>query len=100
MGYKTYVVEAVGTGRLKIGKATSIKTRLKQIQAHCPVIARVIATADEDIERILHKTLEVHRLHGEWFIDNEVVRKEILTRMTPTNIVVTVGRHNAIGRKW
>ena len=71
MGYKTYVVEAVGTGRLKIGKATSIKTRLKQIQAHCPVIARVIATADEDIERILHKTLEVHRLHGEWFESND-----------------------------
>jgi hypothetical protein len=85
---KTYAIEGVGTGRVKIGAARNIKDRLTKLQTASPVELRIIAASDANIEKALHFELADHCTHGEWFTMSDPVMKMISERMTPTSISV------------
>ena len=63
----TYIVEAIGTGTVKIGKAVDINKRLSGLQTGSPVELRVAASINEDIESDLHHKHAKARIRGEWF---------------------------------
>ena len=90
--FMTYVVEAVGTGMVKIGRARDMHERMLDIQSMCPVPLRVIATCDEDIERRMHDACDADRAHGEWFKHSERVKATLLEHMQPASIDISLGR--------
>lgn len=64
-----YLLEAVGSGRVKIGYGMDVERRVAGIQTSCPFDIRVIATCkgSPDLERRLHEHFKDLRLRGEWF---------------------------------
>lgn len=65
-----YFVEAVGTGRVKVGfTAGPIGERVASLQTACPVPLVVLATCPgtPDTEKVAHLALEAFRTDGEWF---------------------------------
>ncbi len=82
----TYAITAGDLPMVKIGSARNIEERIRDLQVGCPVELRVIALRAEDIERRLHKDLDQHRVHGEWFHANEIVMAAIATSLSPANI--------------
>lgn len=63
----TYVIEAVGTGTVKIGKSGDVRARIAQLQTSNANELRLIANLRGDVERMLHSHLVDHRVTGEWF---------------------------------
>lgn len=54
----------------KVGHSKNVKRRCRTIQYQCPVelrLERVWEGAGRKDESYLHKRLEAHRYHGEWF---------------------------------
>jgi hypothetical protein len=69
----TYVIEAVGTGTVKIGKSTNVGARMATLQTSTPSELRLVAVLKGDIENNLHRRFAAHRLNGEWFrFDDEI----------------------------
>lgn len=64
-----YFLEAVGLGKVKIGFATDVRTRVRDLKVGCPVpvsLLGCIAGSMQD-EQQLHKQFSAYRSHGEWF---------------------------------
>lgn len=64
-----YIIEAVGSGRCKIGVTNDVPTRIKGLQTGSPFPLRVLAVIEggEDLEKFIHKQFAKFRKHGEWF---------------------------------
>lgn len=63
-------------GKIKVGIASNVKTRLSQLRtgAAQPVTLIASVAGDSDLERALHKRLKRHHIDGEWFKDCPEVR--------------------------
>ena len=79
-----YVIEDKASKAIKVGKATHGKyeNRLKQLQTGNPNEMRIIKTYPTQtheeafkLETALHNELKHHHKKGEWYIDNDEVRK-------------------------
>lgn len=69
-GDNVYFIQASTGGPIKIGLTTDVNRRLKELQMCCPIplqIIHVIPGGDQKLEKQLHKSFSLHRLHGEWF---------------------------------
>ncbi|MDV8154526.1 GIY-YIG nuclease family protein [Acinetobacter bereziniae] len=64
---KTYVVQDVDTGIVKIGKSKNVQTRLSAIKNNSGRNLKIIAIFPEDIEKQLHIKYAEFRKVGEWF---------------------------------
>lgn len=68
---EVYFIEAVGTGRIKIGVANCARSRLKHLDGPCPVELRLLGVLPTDkagaLEKELHARFAEHRVKGEWF---------------------------------
>jgi predicted GIY-YIG superfamily endonuclease len=64
-----YLIQARGTGSIKIGKAKDCEKRLKQLQTGNAVELRLIHVFKGygNVESALHKELKTFRESGEWF---------------------------------
>ena len=76
----TYLIEAEGTGLVKIGKATNVDLRYRQLQRMNAARLEVFGAFEGDVEAYLHSQFSEHRRHGEWFYAPPI--KEWFTRMT------------------
>jgi hypothetical protein len=84
----TYLIEAVGSGLVKIGVARDIKSRLLKLQYPCPVELRVIGISDDNVESRLHAELDAFRAHGEWFTHCPEVIDAAMALMRPVDISI------------
>ena len=64
-----YVVEAVGTGLVKIGVSDNPEKRLHSLQTSNPTDLRLLGycMGSYAIEQALHLVLDEYRVRGEWF---------------------------------
>lgn len=83
---KTYAIEQVGTGYMKIGRAANIEQRLYDLQVASPVPLRLIAFSLNDIEGELHAKLAQHKANGEWFHLNDEAHSIVASHMTVTAV--------------
>jgi hypothetical protein len=83
---QTYAIEAVGAKVIKIGTARDLEKRLRKMQFVSPVELHAFAICDQNIERELHRALDVYRSHGEWFHKNDTVLALIAQRMKPMSL--------------
>jgi hypothetical protein len=67
-----YAIRAVGTQYVKVGKATSVGKRLKELEVGCPHDLHIEAVADwpDEEERRLHRYLDQSYVRGEWYRDS------------------------------
>ena len=65
-GY-TYFIQAGDDGPIKIGRASNVRRRLKELQTASHERLRVLAVIRGDYERSMHRFCSDSRLHGEWF---------------------------------
>jgi hypothetical protein len=74
-----YFVQATDGGPIKIGKSNvvQLRDRVASLQIANPAELRVLAciAGDHRTEHQLHVALSAYRVRGEWFEDNEVVRR-------------------------
>lgn len=74
-----YLIEAAGTGRIKIGATQNITSRVRALRTGCPGKIEVLFLVDggQKEERALHRKFKSLRVDGtrEWFHDNEVIRQ-------------------------
>jgi hypothetical protein len=75
--WKTYVIEAVDQGLIKIGKSTDVDRRFEELQVASPHELRVLVVWNGDRESRLHKQFNAHRVGGEWFRYTDEVRDAI-----------------------
>lgn len=68
-----YFIQDEATKSIKIGISFNVQTRLEQIQNMCPskLILLKCIKGGIDKEKELHERFSEHRLHGEWFRENE-----------------------------
>ena len=73
-----YFIEGPGRA-IKIGYARNLTKRLAALQTSSPVRLRVLATVPggSRLEREYHRQFAVYALHGEWFRDNHLIRREV-----------------------
>lgn len=83
---KTYAIEAMGAKVIKIGTARDLESRLRKMQFVSPVELHVFAVCETNIERQLHKELDLYRSHGEWFHKNETVLALVAQHMRPMSL--------------
>lgn len=76
----TYVIEAVGTNLVKIGKTNDVAKRISALQIASPHRLRLIAWLVGDIERDLHEMFVANRVRGEWFTKTDELKREIARR--------------------
>lgn len=68
-----YVIAAHKEGPVKIGFSADPEERLKQLQTGHPEPLTLYYSLSFEkkqaklMERIIHKTIKLHRTHGEWF---------------------------------
>jgi hypothetical protein len=65
-----YIIEAVGTGRVKIGRATDVFKRIESLQTSSPFPLKLRAAwsnGDPQLEQKLHARFAKERVQGEWF---------------------------------
>lgn len=74
---KTYFIQAVGGGPIKIGVSINPESRLRGIQTGCPYRLRLLATLPTNKEAELHSIFNNLRLEGEWFKDEGKIKKWI-----------------------
>jgi len=77
-----YILQATGSGLIKIGVSKNIEKRLVALQTGSPfklIVVRLIDKIPFLLEKELHDQLSGYRLHGEWFkedvlafIDNRI----------------------------
>jgi hypothetical protein len=62
-------MEAVGSGRYKIGWSDDVGVRVRQLQTGCPFEIRVlnVIEGDQSGETWLHRRFAQYRVCGEWF---------------------------------
>jgi hypothetical protein len=74
--YEVYFVEAVGTGRVKIGIAEHFERRLASLRCGSPVDLNVLLVIPGRArhEHALHRAFASERSHGEWFALSERLR--------------------------
>ncbi len=79
-----YFVEAIGTGRVKIGWSKDIHARMNQIRTGCPVEIAVLLTkrARQSAEFALHRRFADQRVwtNREWFTLEGPIREFIQSR--------------------
>ena len=72
-----YAIEAVGSGRVKFGRAIDPPNRLGELSTGSPYPLRLLGSAEwpDDHEALIHETFRDFRVCGEWFeIDRDVKR--------------------------
>lgn len=76
---RVYFIQAASGGPIKIGIATSVKTRLQGLQSGFPAPLAVLAhkPGGEAEEARLHSAFASTRVRGEWFEDTPELRAEI-----------------------
>lgn len=74
---KTYFIQAVSGGPIKIGKAFLPKARLKDLQIGNPEELQLVGVLGEDREEALHRQFREERIRGEWFEATERLRNYI-----------------------
>ena len=62
----SYFIEAVGTGKIKVGKSNDVPRRLATLQTGSPFRLAIRATTGIP-ERELHRKFRADRICGEWF---------------------------------
>jgi hypothetical protein len=64
-----YVAQCGLNGPVKIGCSANPPKRLAQLQIGNPAEMRIVCCfpGDQEIERMMHRLLEEHRIAGEWF---------------------------------
>lgn len=64
-----YVLLGEMTHRIKIGRTTRMKARIKAIQSSSPDKLKLLIAFEgfEEEEEILHEMIKDRRIHGEWF---------------------------------
>lgn len=77
-----YVIGQPGTAVVKIGKTTSVASRLRSIQTGSPVPLAVLwwHIGGDELEKPLHRKFKEYRLYGEWF-DFGVEEPDILVEL-------------------
>lgn len=65
---------------VKIGKSNNVRNRLSQLESGNHQELKIIFTAEGDLseERYLHSLFRDHRIKGEWFRFDEVIKKYIV----------------------
>ena len=83
-GFFVYFIQAGKGGPIKIGRSSSIKQRLADVQIYCPYEVFVLALIDCPwrettirLEQALHRDLKEFRMRGEWFKPSKEVRKMV-----------------------
>jgi hypothetical protein len=73
-----YFVGPIG-GPIKIGFASRLEFRLKDLRTMnaLPLVVHATADGPPSLEREYHKRFAVHRLHGEWFTPHPDILAEI-----------------------
>ena len=72
-GRHLYIMQAHGTGHVKVGRSDDPDRRLRQIHTGCPSIVRLVLTLPDQghIEGYLHKRMYHRKVRsnrsGEWF---------------------------------
>jgi len=68
-GKVVYFVQSRLGGPIKIGLATELKQRLKQLQSGSPIPLQIVGAlqGDEEVEAAIHERFRKLQLHGEWF---------------------------------
>jgi len=74
---RTYFIQAVGGGPIKIGVSVDPESRLRGIQTGCPYRLQLLATLPGNKEAELHSLFSGLRMNGEWFKDDEKIKKWI-----------------------
>lgn len=72
-----YILDAVGSGRYKIGWSNDVRSRSESIKTGCPFPVKVLNVIDSDRagEIWLHRRFDAYRVCGEWFcLPDHVVR--------------------------
>lgn len=68
---EVYLIEAIGSGRIKIGRGRNAEARLLQLSTGTPFplkLLRIIKTETSiGLEQMLHARYAQYRKHGEWF---------------------------------
>lgn len=83
---RTYIMEAVGLGVVKIGKAVDVELRRDNLQSGCPVPLQIICIINRNMELELHKRFAHQSTYGEWFNYSNDIRefvKEVLRHTDP-----------------
>lgn len=64
-----YLIEAAGSGRIKIGSASNPARRIRALATACPFPIVALATREggQVLERAMHRALSDRRAHLEWF---------------------------------
>jgi hypothetical protein len=62
----TYVVRAIGLGRVKIGTSENVSKRVNQLRSTSPVPLELVGTTSVS-ERTLQRRFTALRTNGEWF---------------------------------
>jgi len=71
---KTYFIQSVCGGPIKIGHSRNPAKRVKVLSASSPVALRVVGVIQGNQEEVLHRRFRQFRLHNEWFkVHNELV---------------------------
>jgi len=68
---KTYLIQSVKGGPVKIGKSLDPEKRLASMQTGSPVELQLLAVIPRDVERELHDRFSHAHSHGEWFAPTE-----------------------------
>lgn len=95
----TYAIEAIGIGRVKIGKTENVFRRASTLQSSSPVKLRLIAASPADIEDRMHRALGRFRSHGEWFDLNKESRAIILQHMSTQTVLLSQIDPNAPNKR-
>jgi hypothetical protein len=75
---KTYFIQCVSGGPVKIGKSQNPEMRLRQIQGSCPSRMLLIGVINHDYEARLHRIFgDRNGLAGEWFVCDERLARAI-----------------------
>lgn len=99
MSYKTYAMVGIGFDHMvKIGRANDLEERVCDLQMGSPVPLVIIAMVDGDIERKMHKILDAHRAHGEWFRRTPEVDEAIGAMLQPVRIEALALMNNRAGK--
>ena len=85
---KTYFILAPNYKKVKIGKATNVALRLKQLQTGSPEILSLLAIVGQDIERTLHAQFSRYNSHNEWF----TLSKEVVEWVAANAVLTEWGR--------
>ena len=81
---KTYVVQDVDTGIVKIGKSKNVQARLSVIKNNSGRNLKIIAIFPEDIEKQLHIKYAEFRKVGEWFSLPQFDLNELIKEAQPS----------------